>query len=165
MGGGIVITKNKYLIMSYKIRITSGDKLDDIIDFNIDMIGEGIVWSPVDNISSELVFKTKGEEHKVSKTKDAIPVDIERVNSINALVDIVLAEGRLEQALAQLTEDGHSLDKSSTPHFMKWIIADIEKEESDTITENGFVMKDVSKAISNRARTWFFAKLDNLVGL
>jgi len=151
--------------MKYKLRIVSGVELDDVIDFEVGMIGEGIVWSPVDNVSSELIFKTKGDEHKVSKTKDRVPVDIERVNSINALVDVVLAEGRLEQALAYLKENDIPLEKSSVPHFMKWIITDIEKEESDTITENGFVMKDISKSISNKARTWFFDQLDALVGL
>tara|TARA_R110000868_G_scaffold76573_2_gene220087 strand:- start:23488 stop:23943 length:456 start_codon:yes stop_codon:yes gene_type:complete len=151
--------------MNYKIRITSGDKLDDVIDFNINMIGEGIVWSPIDNISSELIFKTKGDDHKVSKTQDKVPVDVERVNSLNALVDVVLGEGRLEQGLAYLKEENIPLEKSSVPHFMKWINADIEKEELDTITDNGFTMKDVNKPISEKARKWYFNQLDSLVGL
>lgn len=129
--------------------------------------GEGIVWVCTTEgwRDSKFWFKTKGEEHKVSKTKDKVPVDIERVNSINALVDVVLAEGRLEQGLAFLKENDHPLDRSSTGHYVKWVVTDVEKEELDTITENGFTMKDVGKSVSDKARKWFFKKLDSLVGL
>ena len=51
------------------------------------------------------VFKAKGEAHQSSKTKNKVPVDIERVNDINKLVDSFLTESRLNQGIDFLIEN------------------------------------------------------------
>jgi hypothetical protein len=130
-------------------------------------IGEGIVWVCETQgwEGSRYWFKTKGDEHKSSGTKEKIPVDIERVNSINKLVDSFLTESRLNQGLSFLNEFKHEMSRKSTGHYVKWVVDDIVKEELDTIVGNGFEVKEISKTISDKARKWFFERLDEGVGL
>jgi hypothetical protein len=129
--------------------------------FGVVGIGEGVVWGCVERPSdTELFFKTKGVKHSNSKVKKVASVDIERVNSINALVDTILPNGRLEQGIDVLVNQMHlDIDPANMGSYMKWIANDILKEESDTITENGFVWAEVVKIVNNRARTFFFSKM------
>lgn len=130
-------------------------------------VGEGIVWTCTNKgfEGSKFWFKTKGDEHKSSGTKEKVPVDIERVNSINALVDTFLTESRLNQGFDFLKEMNHELSRKSTGHYVKWVSDDIVKEELDTIMGNGFEVKEITKTASNKARKWFFDKLDEGLGL
>jgi len=136
--------------------------------FGIDNgVGEGIVWVCTTDGwgSSRYWFKTKGEEHKSSGTKEKVPVDIERLNSINELVDSFLTNSRLEQGLDQIRENHQELSRKSTGFYVKWVSGDVVKEELDTIVGNGFEVKEITKTVSNKARKWFFNKLDEGVGL
>ena len=65
--------------------------------FGIQGTGEGIVWKSISEgwQGSRYWFKTKGEDHKASKTKEKIPVDTERVNSMNELVNNFVTETRI----------------------------------------------------------------------
>jgi hypothetical protein len=129
--------------------------------FDISGVGEGIVWTCVERPhDSELFFKTKGAKHSKSKVKKVASVNIERVNSINALVDLVLTNGRLEQGMDILVNQMKlEVDTANMGVYMKWIATDIEKEESDTITENGFAWKDIAKTVNDRVRAFFFSKM------
>lgn len=130
-------------------------------------IGEGIVWICVTEgwRKSRYWFKAKGEKHQSSKTKTLIPVDVERINNIKELVDSFVTDSRLNQGLEQLKQDGLTIEKRNVGTFLKWIYGDIVKEELDTIVENGFDPKDLSSAISNKARNWFFKMETELLGL
>jgi hypothetical protein len=115
-------------------------------------IGEGIVWSCVERPrDSDLFFKTKGGAHSKTKVKKVATIDIERVNNINALIDVVLTNGRLEQGIDVLVNQ-MKLDLDP--------VNDVMKEEMDTITENGFEWKDLAKQVTNRTREFFFAKMN-----
>jgi len=135
--------------------------------FDVSGVGEGIVWACTTKgwEGSKYWFKTKGDEHKSSGSKEKVPVDIERVNSINTLVDTFLTESRLEQGLDHLKEMQHEMSRKSTGHYLKWVSDDVVKEELDTIIGNGFDVKEITKAVSNKARKWFFNKLDEGLGL
>lgn len=130
-------------------------------------IGEGIVWVCLTEgwTQSRYWFKTKGDEHKSSGTKEKVPIDIERVNSINDLVDNFLTESRLMQGLDQLREHNLELSKKSTGFYVKWVSDDVIKEELDTIMGNGFEPKEITSVIANKARKWFFNNLDEGIGL
>jgi hypothetical protein len=130
-------------------------------------VGEGLVlicttagWE-----GSKYWFKIKGEEHKSSGTKEKVPVDIERINSINELVKSFLTDSRLNQGLEHLRMNNYDMSKKSTGHYVQWISNDIVKEELDTIVGNGFDVKEITKVVSNIARKWFFDKLDKEVGI
>lgn len=130
-------------------------------------VGEGIVWICTTEgwSGSKYWFKTKGDKHQSSGTKEKVPVDIERVNSMKELVNNFLTESRLNQGLDYLKENKLELSRKSTGPFLKWIYEDIIKEELDTIMGNGFEPKEISSTISDTARKWFFAKLDEGYGL
>lgn len=131
--------------------------------FGISGTGEGIVWRPIDPAyqDSRFWFKVKGEEHSVSKVKTLAEVDVERINSIDAFVDAVVTEPRLQQGVAYLKEMGKEISTKNMGEFLQWINRDILKEESDTMTVSGLEMKEVGKSISSKARTWYFQYLDS----
>lgn len=124
--------------------------------FGIDGVGEGIVFSTVYN-GEVLRFKSKGEKHSASKVKTIAAVNVEELESLNAFVDYAVIETRLKQGLEKLTEMGKPLDKTSTGDFIRWVIGDIVKEETDTITQNNFDVGKINPLVSKKAKDWFFA--------
>lgn len=124
--------------------------------FGISGVGEGIVWHCTDSEyqSSDFVFKTKGEKHSASKVKVVAAVNVEKITAIKELVETIMTDNRLNQML-----DGIELDSKNTGIFIKKCMSDAIKEETDTIIENGFTIKDFSKFAMLKVRTWFFQKL------
>lgn len=115
-------------------------------------IGEGVVWKCfVDGYRSpEFWFKVKGEAHSKSKVKTLATVDVEKYNNINELANKLANKERLAQ-IAQSVFDllnGGSLDMKKTSDFIRAVIADIVKEESDTIALSGILEKDLNSRIS-----------------
>lgn len=125
--------------------------------FGVSGIGEGIVWTSVDN--EDFKFKSKGEKHSASKVKTLNAVDTESLEGLKEFVDLAVTENRLEQGLQYLTEMGLSLDQKSTGQFLGWMVKDIIKEETDTIVSNQFDVKKVKSAVSNKARIWFLNRV------
>lgn len=126
--------------------------------FNVDGVGEGIVWRPNDpNFQeSKFWFKVKGEEHSVSKVKTLVEVDLEKMNSVTEFVNAVLTGTRLNQGLDYLKEMNLPLTQKSTGDYLSWVIKDVQKEEFDRATESGLDWKEVSKQLGTRARKYFF---------
>lgn len=124
--------------------------------FGVEGIGEGIVFSTIYN-GDVLRFKSKGEKHSASKVRTIAAVNVEELESLNAFVDYAVTETRLKQGLEQLTEMGKPLDKTSTGDFIRWVIGDIVKEETDTITQNNFDVGKINPLVSKKAKDWFFA--------
>lgn len=135
--------------------------------FGNEGIGEGIVWKCITEgwNQSRYWFKVKGEKHQSSKTKTLAPVDIERVNGIKELVGNLVTESRLEQGLEQLRMEKLEISRKNVGFFLKWIVADIVKEDLDTIMGNGFEPKELNGQISKIAREWFFEQETKQVGL
>nr|DAI89624.1 MAG TPA: RNA ligase 2 [Caudoviricetes sp.] len=125
--------------------------------FGVSGIGEGIVWTSVDN--EDFKFKSKGEKHSASKVKTLNAVDTESLEGLKEFVDLAVTENRLEQGIQYLTEMGFSLDQKSTGQFLGWMVKDIIKEETDTIVANQFDVKKVKSAVSNKARIWFLNRV------
>lgn len=124
------------------------------------LLGEGLVWIPLDQEyakDSGNWFKTKGQKHSVSKVKSVAEVDVAKIESIEKFVDYAVTENRLEQRLQEV-----GLDNSKYGEFIGWVNRDINKEELDTLQENGLTMKDVGKASSNKARLFYKKKLEEL---
>lgn len=120
--------------------------------------GEGIVFRCVEN--PKFLFKSKGEKHSISHTKAPVEIDPVKVASINEFVEYAVTENRLEQGL-----ETHSLEMKNLGSYIKWVITDIESEESDVLVKSGLTMKDVSKSISNVSRKYFMNKFNNLIGI
>lgn len=154
----------------------SAEKLADIVTeietecpvakaLGVEGIGEGVVLECITDgwTSKRFTFKCKGDEHKNVKSKEKVPVDIERVNSIKELVETIVGEPRLEQGLDHLRQLGLDFDRKNLGVFIKWVYNDVIKEELDTIMGNGFEPKDISGEISNKARLWFFKKEEEML--
>lgn len=124
------------------------------------LVGEGIVWTSVRVIDSDLNllnlrFKVKGEKHSVSKVKTIANVDVERLASIAEFVGTVVTENRLNQGLDKLREAGLAIESKNTGEFIRWVVGDVLKEELDTLAANGFTTKEVTPKIANLAREFF----------
>jgi hypothetical protein len=121
-------------------------------------VGEGVVWKPVDPAwcDSKLWFKVKGAKHSVTKVKTLVPIDIEKVNTINEFVASTVTEARCQQSLCRLREAGKPMERASMGEFIRWIYNDIVKEESDTANGNNLDLDKLGGPISKAAREWFF---------
>jgi hypothetical protein len=125
--------------------------------------GEGIVWRCITPgfEASKFWFKVKGEKHSVSKVKTLAAVDVEKVKSITEFVDSVLTEARLSQGIEYLKEMNLELSSKSTGDYLRWVVGDIRKEESDTIEASGLTPKDINRRISTESKRWFFEWVKN----
>ena len=128
--------------------------------FGVTGIGEGVVWTCTDPEyrSSKFWFKVKGAKHSASKTTQLASVDIEKVNSINELIDKVVTENRMQQGVSVLKTNLHldELTRAQTGDLIRWVFNDVVKEESDTIAASGLEQKDLGAAVAKRVKTWFF---------
>ena len=123
--------------------------------FGVSGIGEGVVWKAMDH--PNLIFKVKGQKHSVSKVKKIASVDPELLASIEDFVNYAATDERLEQGVKEV-----GLDQKLFGNYMKWVMTDIHDEESDVLEKNGLVMKQVSKALSNRVRKFYLSKLNEV---
>lgn len=123
-----------------------------------DGVGEGIVWKCVTPgwESPEFYFKVKGELHSASKVKTLAAVDVERVKSQQEFAEKTVTDNRCRQGIDKLREAGKKLDRTSVGDFIKWVVADVEKEESDTAAASGIDLKKATGELAKAARTWFF---------
>lgn len=137
--------------------------------FGVSGVGEGIVWAcwePGWSGDTGTWLKSKGSAHSTSKVKTLAPVDVEAVENTRQFVESVVTEARLEWALSNLiTEQLLSVEMSNMGAFIRTVIADVMKEESDIIVANGLDIKKINSAISNKARPWFIQKVNEGVGL
>lgn len=122
--------------------------------FGVSGIGEGIVFTAISN--AELKFKSKGEKHSVSKVKVLNAVDMEQIEGINEFVEYAITENRLKQGITYLKENGFEISQKSTGDYLRWVVNDVIKEETDTIVANQLDVKKLNSAISAKARMWFF---------
>jgi len=139
--------------------------------FGVKGIGEGVVMYPIpdtcrgleDSIYidrmeySDLVFKAKGEKHKVVKTKQAVQIDPEVANNIGEFVALFVTEPRLEQIIEQT-----GTDNKLTGDFLKAFCTDVKKESVAELEASNLDWKQVSKAVSTVAREWYLKKCQQL---
>ncbi len=136
--------------------------------FGVEGIGEGIVFSHMTADGKVYRFKSKGEKHsKSSKVTTLKPVDDVKLNKIIEVVNAVTPDWRLEQALDKTFDlmNGGVIDIKKMGDFIKKVINDILKEESDILAEAGLEPKDIGSKVSDRCRRYFFAKLNEEVGI
>ncbi|CAF0924602.1 unnamed protein product [Adineta ricciae] len=123
--------------------------------FNQKGYGEGIVWTEWLQSYGNLSFKVKGEMHAVTKGGPMAPIAAERFDSIRDFVEYACTDNRMNQALDYLCEIQLEIEMENFDTFLEWIIADIKKEETNTIKNSNLNLKDVMCAISRKATVWF----------
>lgn len=137
-------------------------------EFGHSGIGEGIVFTHRTLDGKQYSFKSKGEKHaKGSKVKTLKPVDDEKINKVINIVNQVCPSWRLDQALTAACNlmNGGTIDRKYLGDYIKLVIADIIKEESDVISEAGLEPKDLNSKISELSRQYFFQREKDEVGV
>ena len=132
--------------------------------FGIEGLGEGLVFYPVNeskivdskilidrSFYKDFVFKAKGAKHAVVKTKTPVQIDPEVAASIDEFVDLFVTENRLEQ-IAGKTGD---IDVKKTGQFLQAFNNDVIKESQAELEVSKLTWKDVSSAVSTKARNWY----------
>jgi len=128
-------------------------------------VGEGIVYF-FEYQDTIYRFKVKGKKHSSSKVKTLKPVDDIKEQSKIDFANYVCTPDRLEQAWQTIFGLNHELmepDISQTGTFLRAVIADVHKEESDILSSKNLEPKDVNSTISKLARQWFMQELDKEV--
>lgn len=155
---------NSALVQNELVRLTENVEAECPVAaaMGVSGTGEGIVWRCVspDYNSSDYWFKVKGEKHSVTKVKTLAPVDVELMTSIHEFVGAVLQSSRLQQGIEHLRESGLEPSKRTTAEYLRWVIKDVMKEESDTMEASGLQSKQVNKHLSTQARKWYFEWLN-----
>jgi len=119
--------------------------------------GEGVVWTHISAEGITYRFKTKGEKFSTNKTKTRVPVSPEKLRSAMEFVKYAVTEARLEQAFEEACHG--EVDRKHLGAFIRWLVDDIRKEESDVLKSNDLTMSlGVSGLLADKARTWFFEK-------
>ena len=128
--------------------------------FDIEGIGEGIVWTCMHPTFGHLMFKTKGSKHKGTKNKQLVAVAPEVMKSRQDFVDAVLTESRLEQGFDLMKATYGKVTEDRIGDFLAWIGKDVLKEESDTMNVSKLERKFVMGAVNNAAKKWLMPRLD-----
>lgn len=129
--------------------------------------GEGIVFI-INHNENRHVFKMKGNLHAgKSKVKKAKKVDNEKLQLINDIVEKVTPEWRLSQIFNEVFNilNNGQADIKGMGDYIRAVINDIIKEDLDIINDAGLIPKDINKRVSDVARKWLIAKLDEEAGI
>lgn len=167
---------------SYEIEIdfnepeAAADKLQEITNnvekecpvgkfFGISGVGEGVVWTPADRDGlfqdTGLWMKVKGEKHSVRGGRK-VAVDPEKLETIKQFTNLVVTENRLKQGIEFLKENNIEISKRNTGKFFKWLVNDVLSEESDVIEKSGLEKSEVTKAINNAAKKFWFSECEKV---
>lgn len=132
--------------------------------FNVDGIGEGLVFYPVSRIDfadfNNLVFKAKGDKHKIVNNKAPAQADPEVTNSAKEFADLVLTEARFEQGIVAV--QAVTYEMKLIGKFLKWIEDDVKKETSAELVACRMEWSQVKNTITSQARQWYLEKNKSL---
>ena len=119
-----------------------------------DNVGEGAyLWCEYKD--TMLRLKTKGEKHggkpKAPRTPKVM-VSPEEVLVMETLADKVTPPWRLTQAITE----SNATEMKHLGQVIKWVIADVAKEEAPTLAEAGVELKNLSRYISTIVKEYYF---------
>jgi len=134
--------------------------------FGISGIGEGIVFKFEYN-GNIYLFKAKGDKHSKTKVKKVQHIDTAIIDKCREVAGKVTPSWRLEQMYDETfdTLNGGKGDSKKTGDYIRSVIKDVLKEETDLVKEAGIAFKDLNKYVSGIAKDYLFAKLDEEAGL
>lgn len=127
--------------------------------------GEGVVLYPTEgfgvdargpvdrDLYAQLLFKAKGEAHRVVRQRAAVQVAPEVARDVEDFATLFLTPARLEQGLGAVCSGAPRM-RDLGP-FLRWIANDVRAESDAELQASGLEWRQVSKAVSDVARTWF----------
>jgi len=126
--------------------------------FGLAGLGEGLVFYPVgDGVPTDAeglarwMFKAKGLKHRTAGASQAAQVEPTVVAGVDAFVDLMVTEARLEQGVSALG----GREPKLTGRFLQWVADDVRKESVAEIEAAGLTWDQVGKAVQAKARGWF----------
>ncbi len=133
------------------------EKIDPWVEetFGIKGVGEGLVFYPImeDLVDLEcykdLMFKAKGEKHRVNKTRKAAQIDTEKLNTFREFIEMFVTENRIQQAVYEVC--GGEFDIKKIGDTLRWISNDIKKESKLELEKSGLDWKEVNKILTSTA--------------
>ncbi|MEM7156741.1 MAG: RNA ligase family protein [Myxococcota bacterium] len=141
-------------------------------EFGVEGVGEGVVLYPIDGVDFdergsterdayfELMFKAKGEAHRVNKQSKAVRVDPQVSASTAAFVDQFVTVPRLEQGVTEACEG--EFDMRRMGDFLKWLGRDVKKESVLELEASNLEWKNVAKAVAHAGQRWYRGKVAGL---
>ena len=123
--------------------------------FGIEGRGEGVVYSCYDPL---LKFKVKTDESSVVYRHEKNLAKVEETKNIQEFIDYSVTENRLNQGLTEIF-NGKKIDESDVPDFIRWVVADVLREEDLTIQTNNLDLRRLKKAIGKKARDFIMNKI------
>jgi len=147
-------------------RVSAVEAEDPFVKSTFDKsgVGEGLVFYPtVTGVlggaanreeMTKMMFKAKGEKHRVVKQKKAVVVDVAVLASVDAFVETFVTENRCQQALTEAC--GGEFDRKFTGKFLQWMAKDVLSESADELEASGLTWKQVAKKVQEVSRNWFF---------
>jgi hypothetical protein len=117
-----------------------------------DNVGEGLVYTAMYK-GQFVAFKTKGTKHggKLKKKHNKSKITDETKAVYQDIADKITPEWRLTQGITETKAS--SIE--DTGKLIKWVIADIIKEESHILQENKVTMKDINRYVSKIVVSFF----------
>ena len=133
--------------------------------FGLRGLGEGVVLYPLAGVAwdpeggtdrdryVDLMFKAKGEAHRVNRQKRAAQIDPEVARSVDEFVALVVTPARLEQGLEQVL--GGTMDLRRMGELLQWVGHDVHKESAPELAAAGLEWKQVARAVGQAAQRWY----------
>ena len=122
--------------------------------------GEGWVWQCLDIPGCQSIwFKTKGEAHAKNQKKPGkahVAAGVERAADVAELIARHVDEALLLKGASEMGAPDRDL--GSLTAFIRWVSADLVKEEADTMEESGLSELEVRKGVGRVAAAWFKAR-------
>ena len=121
--------------------------------------GEGIVWKPAPPLcfDAKSWIKIKGPLSKVR------PVAAKKKGQgdeeyLKEFAKSVVGEMRLEQGWQYMEEMGIERNEKGVVAYLKWLVGDVEVEESSVVKERGIDWRLLRREIEGIGRKWYFSR-------
>lgn len=137
--------------------------------FGIEGHGEGVVLYPVDPVQTDergaadrdtycaLMFKAKGEAHRVNRHKQAVALSPQVAADIAAFVDTFVTPARLDQGVTEACEGEYEMRRMGD--FLRWLGRDVKKESVLELEASQLEWKKVAKAVAQAGQRWYRRKV------
>lgn len=122
----------------------------------VEGVGEGIVWTVVYK-GKKHRMKVKGQKHSSTNVKELAPVDTVKVNSINEFIEYAITENRMNQGLDVMRKSNQPITRENTNIFVKWVFADVMKEEKETLAKSNITTKDIASKGNYKIRQFYMS--------
>ena len=147
--------QNQKVIDGINLLVEALEKEDPYIKniYNISGTGEGIVYSNF-SFSTPLLFKVKGQKHRVNRTEKAAQLFVPK-QGLEEILNNFCTEQRYNQAISTLFENPSQITIKDISPFIQWVLKDIEKESIAELQEANLTFKEIKSQASLRTANWF----------